>query len=79
MDKKKFISKIKNPKGPFKMKFSYTGVEVDCIIEHTSMSDFVIKLKSKNKNKNKNFFDKVKDYLIKEGFVDLAEKHNLFW
>jgi hypothetical protein len=79
MDKKKLFSKLKNPKGPFTMDFVFSGIEFNAVINHAMPSEYTIKLKSKTKNISKYFLDNVKGYLELEGFVDMAEKHNLFW
>ena len=79
MDKKRLFSKLKNPKGPFNMDMKWNGMDFHVIINHSMPSEYTIKLKLKNKKISESLFDKVKEYLINEGFVDLAEKHNLFW
>ena len=79
MDKKRLFSKLKNPKGPFVMDMKWNGLDFNVIINHSMPSEYTIKLKLKNKKVPESLFEKVKEYLISEGFVDLAEKHNLFW
>ncbi len=79
MDKKKIFSKIKNPKGPFSVDFVFSGVKFNAIINHSTPSEYNVRLKTTSKKLSKHFLENVKEYLKLEGFVDMAEKHNLFW
>lgn len=77
MDKKNY-SKIKNPKGPYKMSITYCDVNLNITIDNDAPFDYNVKVKSKTKL-NQQFLDHLKQYLDAEGFYEVAQKHNLHW
>jgi hypothetical protein len=75
---KKSIQKIKNPKGPYKVKLTYKGTDFTVTIDNTTFQDFNVKMIS-NSVVDKSLLNSLKDYLKQEGFLDEALHHNLYW
>ena len=67
-----------NPKGPYKIKFIFKGVNWDIKIQNISLEDFKVVARS-SKKVNKTEIEILKKYLKDEGFEQAARKHNLYW
>jgi hypothetical protein len=67
-----------NPKGPYTLKITVKGILWNVVIKSISHNDFKVKALS-NKKASKNDLEVLKVYLDKEGFIDAAKKHNLYW
>jgi hypothetical protein len=75
---KKSIQKIKNPKGPYKVKLTYKGTDFTVTIDNETFQDFNVKMIS-DSVVDWSLLDSLKDYLKQEGFLDEALHHNLYW
>jgi hypothetical protein len=67
-----------NPKGPYKIKFIFKGVNWDIKIQNVSLEDFKVVARS-NKKVSQSELEILKKYLKDEGFEQAARKHNLYW
>jgi hypothetical protein len=75
----KKLGKFKtNPKGPFKFKMTFKGVNWEIKIENVDMNDFKVTAKS-NVKVDLDELEIIKRYLRDEGFEQAARKHNLYW
>jgi hypothetical protein len=76
---KKYKKKLKlNPKGPYNVKMTFSGIYLDIIIQNTKVDEFKITVKSSS-TINESTLEVLKRYLRSEGFEDDAQKWNLFW
>jgi len=69
---------VTNPKGPYKIKLTYKGIECHIQIKSISEYEFDIRVKT-NQKLNESDLAGLKEYLDAEGFTTEARKHNLFW
>lgn len=69
---------ITNPKGPYRVKLTYKGVDCFIQMKNISENEFDIRVKTKQPI-NSSDLTSLKEYLDAEGFTNEATKHNLFW